>query len=192
MQGANQRSDTFRRWPTSALAALTACLLNYALDAGAQTLQAPTMGRMKATDVGIEPAMRLSAVAYARRAAQLNDFDLAAADVALARTRSRAIKSLATRMRADHARLRRALGLVPAAGRMKDLAPMLDQLRRAPASSVDRLFVAQQLETHRRGWALHSGYAADGADARLRLLAAGAVALEEVHLHALPMKPMAY
>ena len=170
---------------------LALALATPASGASAQTVQAPVMGTMRATDVGMEPAMRLTSATYAARAAQIDAYESAATGVALVRSRSPAVRALAARLNEDHARLRRDRGVEPAAAQ-SDLPAMVDSLRRAPPGALDRLFLAQQLLVHRRAWALHSGYAADGSDPRLRAAAARAVQLEEAHLHRLPMKPMRY
>ena len=174
------------RWPS--LLALAVAV--QAAVAPAQTVQAPVMGAMKATDVGMEPVMRLRPATYAGRAAQLDAYAVAAADMALARSRERPVRVLAARLKADHARLRRERGSAP--DMASDLPGMLAALRSAPPHDFDRLFLAQQVAIHRRAWALHSGYAADGTDARLRAAATRAVPVEEAHLHELPMKPMSY
>ncbi len=63
-------------------------------------------------------------------------------------------------------------------------------LKRAPKGSFDQLYLQQQLESHQTAWALHKGFATDGADASLRQVASTAVPIVERHvLHAKQMAP---
>lgn len=165
-------------------------LLTVASAGLAQTMQAPTMGRMTAPDVGIEPMMRVPAANYVAEAGAFDDWILAACRLALSRSRSPAVLAFARRVGRDHASARRLRGSVVSGD--AGLARNLAELRSAPAQRFDAMFVAAQLDVHRRVWALHSGYAADGRDTRLRRLAAATVLVEERHLRALPLRPMPY
>lgn len=163
--------------------------------ASAQTVQAPVMGRFSATQVGIEPMMRLDARSCAALARAGAAFELASARLALSRSRSPAVRRFATAALRDHARLAADLGRTPARPRRfpgaLDCPAMLAALT-ADAATFDRCYLDQQLAAHRHAWALDSGYAADGRDSRLRALAMRALAVDEAHLGMLPMRPMRY
>jgi len=158
--------------------------------ATAQTLQAPSVGAMSAPQVGIEPAMKLSTAAYAREANALDAWVAAACRLATGRTRNAHVLAFARTAGPAHARALRERGGSPT--RTPDLISRIGRLRHARADAFDRLFVAGQITAHRRLWSIHSGYAFDGADPRLRRTATAAVPGEERHLHALPMRPMPY
>ena len=172
---------------------LTASLL--AAPAVAQTMQAPATGQMRATDVGIEPMMRVSPTDYAALAGDHDAFEVAAAKLARTRGQSPAVRALAARFETDHARAaakRRAADRpAPPVLRMPYARALL-ALRSVSANDFDRLYVRQALDAHRHAWALHAGFAADGADTGLRARAGADLAIEEEHLHRLPMQPMRY
>lgn len=179
---------------TTMLAAATVCA-SAAAPATCQTLQAPVAGRMSAIEVGIEPMMRLSASDYSALARDNDRFEVAAARIALSRSRSPALRGLAARLQADHARAAAALGAArgPAAAALRmPFDRALRALASAPASRFDALYLGQVLDAHRHAWALHAGYAADGTDTRLRAQAQAGVAREEAHLRRLPMRRMRY
>lgn len=157
----------------------------------AQTLQAPTMGKFSATEVGIEPVMKVPPAHYLAEANAFDDWIVAAGLIGLERSRSPALRAFAEQAIAEHRSLRRSRSNADAR-QPPDLAKALASLRGASAPSFDALFWRDQLVVHRRSWALHSGFAVDGLDRALRRRAQAAVALEERHLHALPMRPMPY
>lgn len=163
--------------------------------AAAQTLQAPAMGQMSATDVGIEPMMRLTPADYRALARDNDAYEVAAARIARRRAVSPATRSLAARLEADHARALAGRGPAGAAatpGLRMPFDRALRALAAAPADRFDALYLRQALDTHRHAWALHAGFAADGGDARLRAGAGKDLAREEDHLRRLPMRPMRY
>lgn len=160
----------------------------------AQTLQAPAMGDMRATDVGLEPMMRVSAADYAALARDHDAFEVAAARIAAARAQTPTVRALATRLATEHGAAlsgRTPGGAVTPRMRMS-YARALDALRTAPAGGFDALYLNQVTDAHRHAWALHAGFAADGADARLKARAPTDLARTEAHLHPLPMQPMRY
>ena len=60
-------------------------------------------------------------------------------------------------------------------------------LRAASGADFDILYKQQQLEAHKQAWALHQGYATDGADPALKQVATSAVPIIEKHLQHLKM-----
>lgn len=166
--------------------------------AAAQTQQAPLAGGMRATEVGAEPMMRVSAGVYIAVAAAQHRYEIAAAAIARSRSRNEAIRRLAGMIGADH---QGALSTLTRTGVRPAAVPaplaerfdvLLQLLRSASAEQFDQEYLRQVADRHRHSWALQSGYASDGADAALRQVAQQGVAMEEAHLHRLPMRPMRY
>ena len=155
-----------------------------------QTLQAPTVGRMSANQVGVEPAMKLPTARYVAEADALDAFVATSSRMAMTRSRDPGVLAFARRAGPAHAQSLHARGGSPAAP--PELASRLDRLRAARGGEFDRLFAADQIAAGRRLWSVHTGYAADGPDPRLKRAAAAAVPLEERDLHALPMRPIPY
>lgn len=163
------------------------------LPAVSQTMQAPTMGAMSATDVGIEPMMRLAPPLYARLALVNEMRTIEAARFAAASAGSATARVVATTMLREHEQALRDLSTIPIA------ASRLHQARTSAASDVARYrnlpaggFADVQLDWQRHAWALHSGFAADGQDQALRDFARSAVLRAEGDLRRLPMRPMKY
>lgn len=160
-----------------------------------QTLQAPVMGRMTATEVGVEPMMRVSSADYVALARAHEVFEVAAARLARTRARAPATRVLAARFEATYARLLAsrpgAAGPAAAALRM-DYDRALRTLRDTPIDRVDALYLRQAADAHRHAWALHAGFAADGADAGLRARARADLIRTEQELRVLPTRPMLY
>lgn len=171
-------------------------LLAPAVQADAQTMQAPIAGHLTATQVGIEPMMGVDAATYASLARTNAQFDTASARVALMRSRSPRVRAFATKALHDHSANEGSLAASRGPARRLagtlDYRAMLDTLKRVNAAAFDRLYTDQQMLSHRHAWALDSGYAVDGRDPRLRDFARRAVAIDEAHLARLPMKPMRY
>lgn len=159
----------------------------------AQTMQAPTMGAMSATDVGMEPMMRVAGARYARLALINELRTIEAARRAAASARSGATRATAMAILREHrGALRDLTGIATAARQMNTAHALAARdvaaLRGVP---VER-FALTQLDWQRHAWALHSGYAADGQDSALRRFARAAVMRVERDLRRLPMRPMAY
>jgi putative membrane protein len=158
-----------------------------------QTVQAPTMGAMAATDVGIEPMMRIAGPLYARLALANEMRTIEAARLAVAGADKDATRAMARAMLQEHLGALRAISAIPAAAMqlhqakvwaVRDVAGMRNNAARG--------FAEVQLDWQRHAWALHSGYAADGQDPALRDFARSAVMRTEGDLRRLPMRPMKY
>lgn len=151
------------------------------------------MGDMTAIDVGIEPMMRVASSRYAQLALANEIHTIEAARRAAANARSTATRSASVTMLREHEASMRGLAAIPtAAGQLRSASASASQydavLRQAPA---DR-FAELQLDLRRYAWALHSGYAADGADPALRRFAGSAVLQAERDLRLLSMRPKQY
>lgn len=163
----------------------------------AQTMQAPTMGKMTPLEVGVEPMMRISPSTYVALLREAARSEQAAGRIALRRSRRPAVRAFASTIVHDQgaalAELSRIAGPERLSGADRAAVPKdLVALTRAPADRFDQLFLDQQLDAHKHLWALHAGQSADGLEPRLRALAMRSVAIEEAHLRRLPMRPMPY
>ena len=161
--------------------------------ASSQTLQALTIGAMSATDVGIEPMMRLASSLYAKLALAGEMRTIAAARAAEARAGSEGTRMMAAAMVREHEAALRDLSAIPIAkaelGHARSLAVRDIAANRNVTAAG---FAEAQLEWQRHAWALHSGYAADGQVPALRSFARSAVMQSERDLRRLPMRPMQY
>lgn len=175
------------------LIVLSALLGAAAVPAVSQTVQAPTMGAMSATEVGIEPMMRLATPLYARLALANELRTIEAARYAAGSAGSSATRAMATDMLREHLAALRDLSGIPAAKLELKLARAsaahdLSGARKGAAGGLAEV----QLDWQRHAWALHSGYAVDGKDPALRNFARFAVMRAESDLRRLPMRPMKY
>lgn len=156
----------------------------------AQTLQAPSIAGMTATQVGAEPAMRVSTARYMAEAAALDAWVVAADRLVPGRSRDASMLAFARMTIPTHLTALRTRGGTLALP--PPWAARLGRMRAATGAEFGRLFVADQIAAHRRLWSLHTGYAIDGSDPRLKRAAAAAVSMEECELQDLPMRPMPY
>lgn len=179
---------TYRRICAALISATAMCALQAGL--AGQTLQAPTVGGMSATQVGVEPAMKLPTARYLADADALDTWVVAACRLVTGRTRDARLLAFAAQAGPAHWHAMRLRGGSPTS--RPDLAERLGKLRGARGDDFDRLFVADQIAVQRRLWSLHAGYAVDGTDPRLKRAAAADVSMEERELHDLPMRPMRY
>jgi putative membrane protein len=168
-------------------------LLGLALGpAVAQTMQAPTVGAMSSTDVGMEPMMRVAGPLYAKLSLTNEIRTIEAARRAAASARSDATRATAMVILREHQGALRELSRIAA------IATQLPAARSSARGDLALLgdsaerFAQLQLAWQRHAWALHSGYAADGRDPALRRFARDGVMRAERDLRRLPMRPMAY
>jgi putative membrane protein len=133
------------------------------------------------------PSAAPSPAFYVESAASIDLLVVRASDLLLQRSRDPAARALAARLGAEHRGLAAQLSL---AGRRLDLLPsarllsrhqqILDALaRRQP---TDAAFVQQMMLIHHQSLALHAAFAARGASATLRPVAAHAERVERAHL----------
>ena len=131
-----------------------------------------------------------SAATYVAQAASVDLFVIRSSELANLRSVTPAIRQYAGRMIADHRGLASQLSL---AGRRLDLLPsatllpqhqaMLDEL--AASTNFEAAYLRLQRQVHGQGIALHGNYAARGASATLRPVAANTAAVERRHLEML-------
>lgn len=125
------------------------------------TVAAP-VGQMSAATVG------QTVDGYVTAAAMGDMYEIAAAEIALQRSQTPAVRELATMLRDDHtAASQRMQTLVPQAAPQAQVPTELDQrregllenLRTAPATNFDDVFMSQQVAAHEEALTLHRGFA---------------------------------
>jgi putative membrane protein len=189
------RRETLRN---SIIAALALTVLTVPGLAQAQA-DAPTSGTMTAADAGASPMTGTTPANYAAWAADSDLYEIQSSKLALSRSKSPAVKTLAREMIADHTTTTKALMAAlpktsprvpkPPMTLSADNAAMIDQLKQASGSAFDAMYMQQQLQAHQKAWALHKGFATDGADPALQQVAASAVPIIEKHLQHLKSAP---
>jgi putative membrane protein len=146
------------------------------------------MGRAKAQSAGAH-----SAGSFVENAAIGNLYEIAAAQIAIGRSRSEGVREVAQQMIADHTtmthQLRSALRMneaadVPAPPGELDTRrrKLLDHLEAAPDDAFDKTYLDQQVLAHKENHDLLSGYAMNGDNPQLRSLAASAEPVVRRHL----------
>jgi putative membrane protein len=132
-----------------------------------------------------------SAKAFVDNAAQSNRYEIEAAEIALSRSPSEPVRTLARQMIDDHRALgERLRGQAAAAGLQDEAAAeldqrrqgMLDNLRTAPDGEFDRRYLDQQEMAHREAVALFEGFAEHGDNAEMQSAAQEAVGVLREHL----------
>ena len=131
--------------------------------------------------------------AYAAVAGANEAFQLRAAEIAVEKARSAAVRAYARTMLAEHrAAMARYEEAARAAGLEDHLPPgmspehweMLRRLEERSGSRFDRTYVSQQVETHEDAIALHRNFAANGTGPRLLDFARVAAPAASRHLAA--------
>ncbi|HEX8383698.1 MAG TPA: DUF4142 domain-containing protein [Sphingomonas sp.] len=165
--------------------------MNHAMPAGAS---------MTAADVGVAPITGTTPTDYVKMAADSDLYEMQSSRLALSKSKRADVKGFAREMIADHTTTSKALMAAlrngdrtiakPSTRLSADNAAKIALLKRAPKDSFDNLYLQQQMQAHQTAWALHKGFATDGADASLRQVAATAVPIIERHvMHAKQMAP---
>lgn len=129
---------------------------------------------------------------YMKQAAQSDEYEVAAGKLAEARG-DPSVKAFAAHMVMDHTK---STELVTAAAKKSGKAgppppmspeqqKMLADLKAAPASAFNALYVRQQKEAHQQALALHTAYADAGDDPNLKAAAAQIVPVVKNHIQML-------
>ncbi len=154
--------------------------------AACQPKQAPVRQPPQVEDLP-PPAKALDAADYVALAASIDLFEVQSAELALARTATPRLREYATMTAAAHngtaAQLSfagRRLNLLPSAKPMRAHRALLDSLE--ASKDFDATYRRQQIEIHRTAARLHADFAAGGASATLRPVAASAARIERDHL----------
>lgn len=160
------RSTRLRLWAPMGLA------VGLGVNAGAQTAATP------------------SAADFAMVAMQSDQFEICAAQDAVAQSRNPQVRAFAHEMIQDHMRMSEnvraaalASGLTPPPTEMnRDQAAMLSALQSLRGADFDKAYARQQVLAHDQALAVQSQYAAGGADAQLRAVARSAAIIVQRHL----------
>ena len=171
-----------------------ATTLSVAAPAFAQdTPPAATMtGTMTAADVGLSPMTGMTAPDYVVHAADSDRFEIESARIALTRSQRTDVKQFAQMMIDNHTDSSKSLMAALKNDQRTIKAPstqlssanksMISALKKAPKANFDNTYLTQQLESHKKAWALQKGYATSGEDASLRQVAANTVPIVESHI----------
>ena len=127
---------------------------------------------------------------FAQSAAQSDGYESAAAQAALAQSRSPQVRKFAEQMLVDHARTAQAVrgaalasGLAPPQPHVGgDQMRFLASLQSLRGSEFDREYARQQVLAHTSALTTMQSYATKGSDPNLRRAAASAVPIIEHHL----------
>lgn len=127
---------------------------------------------------------------FAGAVAQSSGYELAAAQAALAQSRSLKVRTFAERMIADHKHMAQALGDASRAAGLQppkpyvgsDQARFLSALQSLRGEEFDREYGRQQMLAHVSALTVMRGYAEQGSDPDLRRFAAGSAPMIERHL----------
>jgi len=123
-------------------------------------------------------------------AAQSDQYEIAAAEDALAQSRNPQVRAFAQRMIDDHTQSRDALrqaamasGLPPPLPAMdSDQAALLASLQGLRGADFDKTYAKQQILAHRQALAVEQSFASAGADPTLRRVAGADVPMIQHHL----------
>lgn len=131
------------------------------------------------------------AAAYVRLAAQADELEVAAGQIALERAQDARVKALAGHIVEDHKQLATQLAslmsgerssLLPGEGLGGDERQALDRLAAAPAAAFDATFLAMQVESQKAALRVHEAYLRSGTDLVLRKHAEGVANVVQAHL----------
>ncbi|WP_372782622.1 DUF4142 domain-containing protein [Phenylobacterium sp.] len=127
--------------------------------------------------------------AFVSNASQSDMYEIEAAKIAQARSKTADIKSFAKMMVADHtatskamAPLANAAGQTPAVKLDQRRQGFIDNLKSASDADFDKTYVDQQVAAHEEALTLMDGYAKDGSDAGLKDGAAKTAPKVQMHL----------
>jgi putative membrane protein len=164
-------------WTKSGFAVVGVALLLAGCSTGGERPIVPPVS----VDRGLSPAD------YVEQAASLDLLEVKTSQLAFNRSGNARVRDFARMMIDEHTGLAaqlsfagRRLGLLPSAALLPRHQAMLDGLSTSP--DFERAYRSQQGELHRVALRLHSDFAARGASATLRPVAASALAVERRHL----------
>jgi putative membrane protein len=142
--------------------------------------------------VDVAPMTGMDAPRYVQLASDANNFEIEAAKVVLKRSKRADVKGLARQMQTDHEAMQKTLEAAlknsqrtltkPSPKLSLDNQAKIDMLAKAPETTLDNLYLQQQIDAHKTAWAINKGYALDGSDETLKQVATQAVPKIEQHL----------
>ncbi|HTK35925.1 MAG TPA: DUF4142 domain-containing protein [Caulobacteraceae bacterium] len=143
-----------------------------------------------ATGLGTAAVGAISAGAFVRDAAIGDMYEIEAAKMALARSKSKDIKDFAEMLVKDHTESSGKLKALVMSGQVKETLPtemderrkgLLDNLRGSGGGDFDGRFLKQQTAAHHEAVVLFDGYKATGGDPALKTFAAEVS--PKIHMH---------
>lgn len=144
-----------------------------------------------ATGLATAAVGAVSSSAFVRDAAMGDMYETEAAKMALARSRSDEVKSMARMILDDHTAASAKMKGLVAAGTVKETLPtelderrkgMLDNLRGSGGTDFDGRYIKQQVAGHHEAFALMTGYKTAGQDPALKAFAAEVEPKIKMHL----------
>lgn len=127
---------------------------------------------------------------FAMAAAQSAQYEIEAAQLALAQSHDASVRAFAEQMIQDHTRGREAIGQAaqasglprPPPAMSSDQASMLGALQSLRGADFDKAYARQQVLAHSQALAVEQSFAASGADPNLRKVAQTDVPMIQAHL----------
>lgn len=170
-------------------AGLSAGLILIAGPAVAQMSQGSQMAGATTSANGAMPSTTKAAI-YVPAAGASDLYEKTSSEIILKDAKNPKVRQFAQMMVSDHAKTTMQVTAAAKASGMKPMPPQLNpkqakmiaDLRAAPASTREKLYLDQQVMAHTEALALHRGYAASGDTPGLKKVAAGAVPVVQHHL----------
>jgi putative membrane protein len=137
------------------------------------------------------PATQNSAMSYVTAAGQSDQFEIQEGKLAASMGQSPKVRAFGKQMIADHtksthmvmaAALQSGLPETPPPPLRPDQQQMVAQLQSASGPAFDRMYIQQQLQSHREALALQQSYSKTGTDPNLRGTAIKIVPVVQHHL----------
>ncbi len=144
-----------------------------------------------ATGLATAAAGAVSSDVFVHDAAIGDMYEIAAAKIALARSKSSEVKDLAKTIKDDHTASSEELKTLVASGQVKQTLPtemderrkgMLDNLQGSGGGDFDGRYIKQQTAAHHEALVMFDGYKTAGADPILKSFAAGVAPKIAMHL----------
>ncbi len=137
-----------------------------------------------------QPAGPMSAHDFAQAAAESDQYEIEAAEVAAINSQDTSVKAFARQMIQDHSQTRQSVqqaatasGMAPPPMALSDSGQkMLAELQGLQGPEFDKAYVRQQVLAHHQALVVEQGYAANGSDPSLRQAAQSAVPMIQQHL----------
>ena len=160
-------------------------------DQSAKAVNVPQDVAGAATGVATAAAGSVSTDAFVRDAAIGDMYEIAAAKIALERSKSSEVKNLAQMILTDHTASSEKLKMLVSGGQVKATLPtelderrkgMLDNLRAPGGPDFDGRYILQQTMAHHEGFLLMNGYKTAGSDPALKAFAAEVEPKIQMHM----------
>jgi len=171
---------------------MLACVIALALSTtlvSAQTMNNPAAG-LSAKDIAASATVP-STKAFVETAAAANQFEITSSELALTKTKSKAIVAFANRMIKDHTQIGKDFvaamnkantGISVPPGLGDDLDKIMARLKSEDGTTFEQDYIAVQTKGHQDAVGLFAGYAKGGDNPVMQAFAKKALPTIEVHL----------